>query len=76
MNLGGSFALKVSMSGVDVVFFVFIQVAFCTCKRLYSAIVVSIRDVIVVDVDQAFALVDFAPSEYFNFDPFLELWRT
>ena len=40
-----------------------------------TAIVFYIRDVIVVNVDQAFALVDFVASEYFNLNPFLELWR-
>ena len=38
------------------------------------ATVVNIRDVIVVDKDQAFASVDFVASEYFNFNS-LELWR-
>ena len=42
----------------------------------FTAIGVNIGDVIVVDVDQAFALVDFVDSEYFNFDPFMVLWKT
>ena len=39
----------------------------------FTAVVVNIRDIIVVDLDQAFALVDFVASEYFNFDPYLVL---
>ena len=78
MNVGGSFSLKVSRSRVEEIFLVFNQVTFCTCERLYSfilfaAIVVNIRDVIVVDVDQAFVLVDFVASEYLNFNPFVVL---
>ena len=42
-------------------FLVFIQVAFCTSERLGSF--VDIRDVIVLDVDQAFAFVDFVARE-------------
>ena len=42
----------------------------------FTAMVVNIRNVIVVNVDQAFALVDFVASEGFTFDPFLEFWRT
>ena len=37
-NIGGYFSLKVSRSGVEVMFLVFIQVAFCTSERLYSFI--------------------------------------
>ena len=29
----------------------------------------------VVDVDKVVGLVDFVASDYFHFDPFLELWR-
>ena len=75
------FTLKVSRSGVEVMFLVFIKVSFCTTEGLYSfslftAKVVNIRDIIVLHVDQAFALVDFVASDYFNFGHFLELWRT
>ena len=42
----------------------------------FAVIVVNIRDVIVVHVDQAYALVDFVASEYLNFDPFLVLLKT
>ena len=80
MNFGVSVSLKVSRSGVEVMVLVFIHVAFFTSRRLYSflvpAIVLNIRYVIVVDVDQAVALVDFVASEYFNFNLFLESWRT
>ena len=44
-------------------------VSLVRCHKLFN-----IRDVIVVDVDQALALVDVA-HEYFNSDPFLELLR-
>jgi len=37
MNLGGSFSLKVRISGVAVIFFVFIQKAFCTRTRLNAS---------------------------------------
>ena len=36
MNLGGSFSLEVSRSGVEEMFLVVIQVAFFTSRRLYS----------------------------------------
>jgi len=35
-NLGGDFSLKVKISGVAVIFFVFIQKASCTWTRLYA----------------------------------------
>ena len=28
-----------------------------------------------MDVDQAFALVDFVAGEYLNFEPFIVLWK-
>ena len=58
MNLGGSFSMIVSRSGVKVMFLVFIQAAFCRVV----ARVVNIRDGMVVDVDQAFVFVDFFAS--------------
>ena len=81
MNLSGSFLLKFSRSGVWIIFLFFIQVAFWTSERFtfyffFTAKVVKIRDVIVLDVDQAFALVDFLASKYFNFDRFLIYWKT
>ena len=39
MNLGGSFSLKVSRSGVENTFLLFIQVAFCISERSYSFLV-------------------------------------
>ena len=36
INLGGSFSLKVSRSGVEEMFLVVIQIAFFTSRRLYS----------------------------------------
>ena len=35
-NLGDSFSLKVRRSGVEIIFLVFIQVAFCMSESLYS----------------------------------------
>ena len=52
----------------------FLRLGGCTLS-LFTAILFNIRDVIVVDVDQALGLVDFVSREYFNFDPSLELWR-
>ena len=40
---------------------------------LFTATAFNIRDVIVVDVDQIFASVDFVASYYLNLDPFLVL---
>ena len=63
-------------------FLVFIQVAFLHIRDAvlflqFAAIVVNIRDFIVVEVHQAFALVDFVASEYYNFDFFVFfLWKT
>ena len=58
----------------------FIQVVYYTPERLYSflssATVVNTRDLIVVDSDHAFALVDFVASKVFSFDLFLLLWKT
>ena len=39
----------------------------------FAAVVVSKRDVMIVDVEKAFSLVDFVASEYFNIDPFVVL---
>ena len=41
----------------------------------FAAVVVSIRRVmiVIVDVEHAFALVDYVASEYFNIDPFVVL---
>ena len=81
MNLGRSFSLKVSRSGVEVVFLVCAQIPFLHIREVvlflyFTAIGINVRDIIVVDVDRAFALIDFVASEYFNIDPFLVLWKT
>ena len=79
MNLGGSFSLKVNRSGVEVVFLFLSKLLFACpsgCTLFFTVILVYIRDIIVMDVDQAFGLIDFVSGDYFNFDPLMELWRT
>ena len=51
---------------------VFIQVAFLHIQEVvlflqFTALVVYIRDIMVVNVDHAFALLDFVTSKYFYF---------
>ena len=79
MNLGGSFSLNVNRRGLEVVF-LFLSMLLFACSRgctlFFTVILVYIRDVIVVDVDRAFGLIDFVSGKYFNFDPHLELWIT
>ena len=41
-----------------------------------AAVVVNIMHVIIVVVEQAFALVDFVTRECFNIDPFVVLWNS
>ena len=60
-------------------FLVCIQVVFLHIQEValflkFTVIVVNIQDVIVVEVDQAFALVDSVASEYLNFGSLSELW--
>ena len=73
--------MKVSKSGVEVVFLVLIQASFLHIREVvlffeFTAIVVNIRDVIVVDVDKGFASVYIDASEFFKFDPFLVFGTT
>ena len=68
MNLGGSFSLKVSRSGVEVMFLGILQVAFCTSERLYSLVHCLSRpyhENYSVDADQAFAVVVILTSTLF-----------
>ena len=53
-------------------FLFFIQVAFLHTQKVV-AIAVNVRDMLVVDVGQSFALGDFVASKHFNFDPFVVL---
>ena len=80
MSIGGSFYFKVRRNRVDVVFFFypggFLHIRKAVLFLKFAATFVNIWDVLVVDEDQAFILVDFVASEYFNFDPFLVLWKT
>ena len=81
MSLGGSFSFKVSRSGVEVMFFVFIHVVFFSRLGGCSLSITRCHSLQYLgcysrDVDQALALVDFVALEYFNFDPFLEMSRT
>ena len=64
---------------MEVIFLVFIHVAFCASERLhglflyFTGTVVNIRDAVVVGVYLAFALIDYVSSKYFNFNPFVLL---
>ena len=42
----------------------------------FTGIFVNIRDAVIVDVVQLFALVHFVASKDFKFDPRLVLWKT